>query len=131
MKLGHFIMLVLTIILMTGCTAPAPPPILAPTPPSEETPTPPPTVTPPPVGFFLQVTEPKDESIVTTSIISVSGTTNQDAVVSVNGETVEVDEQGNFTTTVALEEGPNIIEVIASDFEGNEEGTVLAVIYSP
>ena len=122
-------MLVLALALIAGCAAPAPPPTPAPIP--EETPTPPPMVTPTPAGFFLKVTEPKDESIVTTSVIPVSGTTSPDAVVSVNGEVVEIDEQGNFTTVVTLEEGPNTIEVIASDFEGNKESTVLAIIYIP
>lgn len=127
MKLRYLITLVLTLALVAGCAAPAPTP--APTP--EETPTPPPTVTPTPLGFFLKVTEPKDESIVTNSVIPVSGSTPQDAVVSVNGEVVEVDERGNFTIMVTLEEGPNTIEVIASDFEGNKESTILAVIYIP
>jgi bacillopeptidase F len=90
-----------------------------------------PTVTStPPAGLFLKVSEPLDESVVTASPVGVSGTTIPNAVVSVNGEIVEVDEQGNFTTMVTLEEGPNIIEVIASDLEGNEVSTILAIIYS-
>lgn len=116
---------VLLLVLITAC-APAPGEI-TPAP----TPTPEPTPAPIPVGFFLKVTEPKDESTVTSSVIPVSGTTSPDAVVSVNSEMVEVDERGNFSTMVTLEEGPNIIEVIASDFEGNKEGSVLAVIYIP
>ncbi len=114
---------VLLLVLITAC-APAPGEITP-------APTPEPTPAPTPVGFFLKVTEPKDESIVTSSVIPVSGTTSPDAVVSVNSEMVEVDERGNFSTMVTLEEGPNIIEVIASDFEGNKEGSVLAVIYIP
>ncbi len=50
---------------------------------------------------------------------------------SVNGELAEVDEEGNFTMMVVLEEGPNIIEVIASDLEGNEESRTLVIIYVP
>lgn len=114
---------VLLLVLITAC-APAPGEITP-------APTPEPTPAPTPVGFFLKVTEPKDESTVTSSVIPVSGTTSPDAVVSVNSEMVEVDERGNFSTMVTLEEGPNIIEVIASDFEGNKEGSVLAVIYIP
>ena len=89
-----------------------------------------PTVTPtPPAGLFLDVMEPQDESTITISPVGVSGTTIPDAVVSVNGEIVEVDEQGNFTTMVTLEEGPNIIEVIASDLEGNEVSKILVIFY--
>ena len=114
-------LLALVVVLAVGCAG-------APTP----APTPTPTVTPtPPVGLFLEVTEPLDESVVTTSPVRVSGTTIPDVVLSVNGEIVEVDEQGNFTIMVALEEGPNIIEVIASDLEGNEVSKILVIFYIP
>jgi hypothetical protein len=49
----------------------------------------------------------------------------------VNGELAEVDNQGNFTTLVVLEEGPNLIEVVASDLEGNQESHTLVTIYEP
>lgn len=59
------------------------------------------------------------------------GATNPDNVVSVGGEVVEVDEDGNFTVVVTLEEGPNVIEVIASNFDGEEVDTLITVIYFP
>ena len=90
------------------------------------------TALPPPVqGFFLEVTEPQDEAVVSTSSIRVSGSTSPEAEVSVNGELIDVDEQGNFAAMVELEEGPNAIEVVATDYEGNEKSCILAVIYSP
>jgi hypothetical protein len=52
-------------------------------------------------------------------------------VVSVNGDLVEVDAGGRFQTTVTLDEGPNIIEVVASDENGKELGVILHVIYEP
>lgn len=89
-------------------------------------------VSPPPAqGFFLEVTEPQDESVVSTSPIRVSGSTSPGAEVSINGELIDVDEQGNFAAMVQLEEGPNVIEVIATDYDGNEESCILAVIYTP
>ena len=80
-------------------------------------------------GFSLKVTSPQDESIVYTFETAVAGVTAPDAVVSVNGALVEVDADGNFSTTVSLEEGPNSIEVIASDYEGHEASQILTVIY--
>ena len=77
----------------------------------------------------LMVTEPVDETTVYTADLLVKGQTEVDAIVSVEGVTVEVDEDGNFSTVVTLEEGPNLIEVEASDFEGNEGSVVLTVIY--
>ena len=87
------------------------------------------TVTPEP--FFLVVTEPQGDSIVTSNPISVAGSTTPDAVVSINGEAVEVDIDGAFSTQVTLEEGPNVIEVVASNLQGDQESVILALIYLP
>jgi hypothetical protein len=77
----------------------------------------------------LTITEPQDETTVYTSDLVVKGQTENDAVVSVNEAVVDVDVEGNFSTTVTLEEGPNPIEVLASDFDGNEGSVTLTVIY--
>lgn len=77
----------------------------------------------------LTVSQPQNETTVCSADLEVKGTTETDAVLSVNGETVEVNEDGSFSTTVTLEEGPNSIEVLASDFEGNEGSAILTVIY--
>ena len=94
----------------------------------EEKITPTPTTKP---EFFLTVTQPADESIISADKVEVIGITTPGAVVSINGELAEVDEGGNFTMMVVLEEGPNIIEIIASDLEGNQESRILVVIYVP
>ena len=54
-----------------------------------------------------------------------------DATVSVNGTLVIPSQDGDFSTEVSLEEGPNLIEVIASILTGDQKGTVLTVIYIP
>jgi len=77
----------------------------------------------------LTITEPLDETTVYAADLVVKGQTEVDAVVSVEGVTVEVDEDGKFSTVVTLEEGPNLIEVEASNFEGDEGSVVLTVIY--
>ena len=82
-------------------------------------------------SFFLEVTEPQNETVVTMSPLPVQGQTTPDSVATVNGQVVEVDAQGQFMTQVMLEEGPNFIEVLASDFDGHQEGQVLTVIYIP
>jgi hypothetical protein len=79
----------------------------------------------------LEVTQPQDESVVNTSEIVVKGETNPDAVVTVNEAVADVDADGRFSVTVALEEGPNLIEVFASDFEYNEASEFLTIIYQP
>ncbi|MBI2856618.1 MAG: hypothetical protein HYX93_07215 [Chloroflexi bacterium] len=82
-------------------------------------------------GLFLQITNLPRESVVRTPTVAISGITNPDAVVSVNGVLVDVDAEGRFTTTIVLQAAPNLIEVVASDFRGNQVSAVLSIIYIP
>ena len=86
---------------------------------------------PPAEAFFLLIIEPESQSVVQTSPLTLSGHTVSDAIVSVSGVGVNVDEQGAFSTTVALEPGPNIIDVVATNPEGRILSAVVAVIYRP
>ncbi len=79
----------------------------------------------------LTVAEPLNESVVTSQPLTVRGVTNTDAVVSVNGKIVSVDASGSFSESIALDVGPNFIEVLASDFDGNSAAVTITVIYSP
>ena len=113
---------------------PAATPTPAPTPTPSPTSTPAPTPAPPPIHqpaeLFLEVSEPQDNGVVGTPDIIVSGRSSPDATVSVNGQVAEVDAEGSFSTPepVTLQEGPNAIEVIASDLAGGAETMVLTVI---
>ncbi len=130
---------------------PTPTPTALPiTPTATHTPTPPPTptatakpiptltATPTPTlegalpeKLFLEIVEPADESVVNSAVIFVRGQTTPDAVISLDGQTVEVDVQGEFVAEISLEEGPNIIEIVASNLAGMQESTLLSVIYIP
>ena len=84
-----------------------------------------------PVPLYLTVNEPRQQQVLTTSPAVVRGRTTPDAVVTVQGVSVSVDGLGGFETTVRLAEGPQTIEIIASDRDGNEEDAIIAVIYRP
>ena len=84
-----------------------------------------------PQTFFLLITEPQYDTVVTGPSMRLSGRTGADAVVSVNGVSAEVDGLGAFTTTAQLEPGPNIIDVVATSPEGEVISSVVAVIYRP
>ena len=88
-----------------------------------------PTVTPLPTELFLDILEPADESVVSQSPVVVRGRTTPDATVSVSGQAVEVDVNGEFIVEVALAPGPNIIEFAASNLEGKQETALLSLIY--
>ena len=100
------------------------------------TPTATPTTTVTPTALFLQVTSPEDESTVSTGNVTVTGSTIPGAVVSVsvgnNTVMADVDQNGNFQAVIALEEGPNQIDVVASDQLGNEQSAnVTVMMYAP
>jgi hypothetical protein len=79
----------------------------------------------------LNIETPEDESFAPTSVISVTGRASVGAVVSVDGNLVDLNPDGSFKTIVELEDGPNIIEIVASDLLGNERSEIIRVIYQP
>jgi len=89
------------------------------------------SLSPPPQPFLLVITEPQDQSIVSVRNLRVSGRTGPEAIASVNGVSVNVDTLGLFSTIVTLEPGPNVIDVVATNNDGRDLSTVIAVIYRP
>lgn len=81
--------------------------------------------------LFLSVLEPIDEAVVDTPQVKVIGMAPQETVVTVNDEILLVGEDQKFEATIALDEGPNLIEIIASDLDGNEASQLLTVFYEP
>ena len=111
---------------------PTPEPTATPTATPTLTPVPTPTSTPAPEEFVLHIVEPvAEETLTTNATLLVSGRTRVDAVVTVNDTFLDPDIDGLFSTEVSLDEGPNIIEVVASIATGEELSTVLVVIYEP
>ena len=134
--LGFALLSVMIFVGAIGCageeattTTPTPTPTQTPT----TTPVSSPTTTP--ANLFLTVTAPQNESVLSSANIEVSGITTAGAVVSVSVDgtlaIADVDASGDFETMITLLEGPNFIEVVASDQQGNEESSTLTVIYIP
>lgn len=82
-------------------------------------------------GIPLSVFYPADGLLVTDPTLQVIGGTRQDAVVGVDGKPVAVNELGIFSTTVLLEVGPNLIEVVAVDIQENVNFQTVVVFYEP
>ena len=116
---------------LTATPAPSPTPTLTSTPKVSPTA----TLTPSPIAqpreLFLRVLAPEDNIVVPSSRLVVQGLTSPDATVSVNGLLVMPLSEGSFETTLTLDEGLNLIEVLTSDVAGNRKNTVLTVIYIP
>jgi len=84
-----------------------------------------------PADIPLYVFWPINDDAVNSASVPVIGATNVDAVVTVNGVPVEVDVLGIFSISVTLEEGPNVIEVTASDLLGNVQSQTVVVFRMP
>lgn len=82
-------------------------------------------------GLPLSLFYPPDGLEVKDATIKVVGGTRQDAVVGVNGVPAEVNALGIFSATVSLEEGANLIEVVAVDIQENVNFQTLVVFYMP
>ncbi len=79
----------------------------------------------------LQVLSPQDGAVVNTQQVTVMGVASPGAVVTVNDDILIAAADGKWQDTVTLDEGPNVIEIIASNTSGNEASVELAVIYEP
>ncbi|MBF8299444.1 MAG: hypothetical protein HW397_493 [Dehalococcoidia bacterium] len=116
-------LLLLAAVFMAACQAD-----LARIPPSDPMPTAQPVAS---TSGLLTIGEPAQQSIVRVSPITIRGLTRPYAAVSVNGELAQADASGNFSQRVALEEGANIFDIIATDGEGNEGALELIVFFQP
>ena len=79
------------------------------------------TIAPP-----LVVTSPAADSVVGKDSVTVTGQTEDGAMVYIDGELV-ANLDGLFTATVELSEGPNAIIVMAKDMVGNSRTTIVPV----
>ena len=81
--------------------------------------------------LWLQIVSPLDETVVYVPQMEVSGFAPAGTVISINDEILIVGDDGQFQAITSLEEGPNLIEIIASDEAGNDASVLLTVTYEP
>ena len=74
----------------------------------------------PPDG--LEVGEPQ---------VQVLGVTRPDAIVAANSVSAEMNALGIFSTSLDLEDGANLVEVLATDIDGNVRFETIVVFYTP
>jgi hypothetical protein len=111
-------------MLLAACA-----PLAAPTPTSL------PTTAPKPViltngPLVLKLLAPADETVVAAPQVNVVGEVSAETVLTINDE-IYLLPAGAFSQAVPLEEGPNVLEIVASDAAGNEVYLILTVTYQP
>lgn len=62
----------------------------------------------------LEVYSPQDDITTTAAVIEVSGKSEKETTISIDGELVPLDESGDFNYQLKLADGQNIIEIVAS-----------------
>ena len=94
-----------------------------------------PTAAPPLVlssgSLVVTLTSPADETVVSTPQVDVAGQAPVETVISIGDSITVVDASGQFSIPVPLEEGPNSLDIVASDPDGNQVSVTLTVTYDP
>lgn len=122
-----------TVALPTVTPLPAATPL---PPPTIVVPEPPPTLSAQPTPtasstFTITVETPHDGETLNVSPVLVIGQTQPNALVSVNDSVGFADAEGRFSIALPLQEGPNVLEVIASNAAGEQVFVILTVLYQP
>lgn len=77
----------------------------------------------------LNISAPQPNSTVTTSTVTVRGTTVPNADIFVDDVQIKSDAKGEFSTPITLDNGENVISVAANDEDGNSAEQELTVTY--
>ena len=85
----------------------------------------------PAAPFKVTLDAPLDGDTTNTSPLLVKGVTAPNAVVSVNDAVGIADVEGRFSLMVPLQAGPNVLEVIASQPNGQQAFVIVTVMYQP
>ena len=80
-------------------------------------------------GLPLNLFYPPDGLEVSKDTVTVTGGTNPDAAVAINGIPVEINVLGIFSKAVPLEPGVNLIEVVGTDLQADSQAQSIAVFY--
>ncbi len=93
-----------------------------------------PTPTPIANSIYLNVDSPKDESVTDNKTVTISGKTTPDATIVImtnsDQEVIEPSGQGDFSTTITVANGGNLIRIIAFGNDGQSTSIQRTVTYS-
>jgi hypothetical protein len=90
------------------------------------------------ITFTIDKTEPGISELIpatgtktTKSSIMVSGKTEPDAIVKINGIDVPVSSYGSFSKEITLSKGENTITIASTDLAGNTNTEMITITYQP
>jgi transcriptional regulator with XRE-family HTH domain len=77
---------------------------------------------------YLNISQPPDNLITREQSLEIIGQTETEAQIIINGETVLSDHNGNFTKTIYLKDGLNIISITATKKYGRDKNIVKQIL---
>ncbi|PIZ63930.1 hypothetical protein COY16_00580 [Candidatus Roizmanbacteria bacterium CG_4_10_14_0_2_um_filter_39_13] len=77
----------------------------------------------------LQIDKPKNEEIVHSQEVEISGTTDRNTTIHLNNAPIVVDLKGDFVTSTKLKEGDNTLNFKATDVAGNTSEKSIHIVY--
>jgi hypothetical protein len=84
-----------------------------------------------PSAPVLVILNPTDNSVVNTEEVTIVGQADAGSVVSANDEMAIAKQDRSFSVKIKLDEGLNVIEISASDPQGNQTTVYLTITYDP
>ena len=81
--------------------------------------------------LWLRILSPAEAAIVDIPQVEVTGEALAETILSINDEILLVPADGVFHQMISLEEGANLIEFVASNYNGDEVTLSLIVYYEP
>jgi len=73
------------------------------------------------------VITPADGTDINDNTVTVTGQTTPGAVISINDQADIADSNGNFSIPISLSAGPNTVDVLSTDENGNQNEVLLMV----
>ncbi len=81
-------------------------------------------------GVVLTISQPTNNSTITSANITIQGKTVRSADVFINDKQLTADSTGNFSQVITLDEGENTISVAVNDAAGNYAEKEITVTYN-
>ena len=79
----------------------------------------------------VSIAWPVNDTVVSSTPVYLVGRAAPETVISVGDMITVVAASGQFSILLPLEEGPNELDIVASDPDGNEASATLVVTYEP
>lgn len=86
------------------------------------------------ISSGLVITQPEENSVISTESVVVKGSTNPNSTIVItsnsDGTIVDAGSDGSFEQEINLEGGPNQIDITSYDKDGNEDNKTITLVYS-